>query len=69
MVDGTATKRNYWQLLPLYPRTPIDNTLECDSGILIGGCHFRVVRVVRWGSWSDPISRARVPFGAKRASA
>src|SRR5229473_4429504 len=52
-----------------YSRTPIDNTLVSDWGIGIGGCHFMVLRVVRWGIWVAPISSARVAWGARRVKA
>jgi hypothetical protein len=43
--------------------------LAWDWGMGMGGCHFRVVRVVRWGSWADPISKAMIPRGARKAAA
>src|ERR1700674_3072306 len=50
-------------------RTPIDNTLVRDCGTGICGHHFRAVRVVRWGIWAAPISRARVALGAMSITA
>ena len=48
--------------IPLYVCIPIDNTLVCDWGTGIGGCHFRAVCVVRRGTWAALISKARVAF-------
>ena len=53
---------------PLYIIHPIDNTLLLELGTLIGGCHFSVVMVVRWGTWAVVISRARVPVGFRKAT-
>src|ERR1019366_9046421 len=58
----------WYEYFPLYSRTPIDNTLVCDWGTGIGGCHCRVVRVARWGIWAAPISRARVAWGARKVT-
>src|ERR1700676_1342112 len=60
---------DFWYHLPLYTCTPIDNTLVCDCGTGIVGRHFMVARVVRRGIWAAPISRARVPLGARRGTA
>ena len=56
-------------VVPLYSCTPIANTLVRDCGMGIGGCHFMVVTAARRGTWAAPISRARVPLGARKVTA
>src|SRR5277367_4052881 len=54
---------------PLLSLVPIDNTLLCDFGTLIGVCHIRGVRAVRSGIWAVPISTARLACGARKVAA
>src|SRR5580658_6685791 len=68
-VGSTGLLCSIQSYFPLWLCTPIDNTLECDCGISIGGYHFRDVRGARRGIWAVLINKARRPLGARKVTA